>query len=349
MDMKQIMPIIMDNHFIKLAVIDDYISFIWTTRYYTVGDFELCVDVNESNYQIFKQDYYIYREDDENVGIIENIKIQRNEDGNEILIVTGRFLAAILARRIIAVQTTVSGSISNCINQLINENVINPSIAARKINNFILGSYSIPTNMQMQFTGDNLLESISKLCETYNIGFKVTLNALNQFVFSLYEGIDRTYDQSINPWVIFSDKFDNLLSSEYEENYQNIATAVLVAGEGEGLDRKTAWVTNNATGLNRREIYDDSRNIQSNDGQISDAEYMKLLQEAGKEGLTSYVAAFTGNVYFENITYKEDINVGDLCVIENSRWGIHMNSRLVEVIESISETGEYFIVPTFGI
>ena len=147
MDMKQIMPIIMDTSFTKLAIIDDYISFIWTTRYYTVGDFELCVDANESNYQIFKQDYYIYREDDENVGIIEDIKIQRNEDGNEILIVKGRFLAAILARRIIAVQTTVNGSISNCINQLINENVINPSIAARKINNFILIKFKMKLNL----------------------------------------------------------------------------------------------------------------------------------------------------------------------------------------------------------
>ena len=30
-------------HFKKLAVIDDYISFIWTSRFYAVGDFELCV------------------------------------------------------------------------------------------------------------------------------------------------------------------------------------------------------------------------------------------------------------------------------------------------------------------
>lgn len=349
MVMKQIMPIVMDTNFTKLAIIDDYISLIWTTRYYEAGDFELCVNVNPINYNLFRKDYFIYREDDENVGIIEDIKIQRSNDGKEIFIVTGRFLSSILARRIIAVQTTVSGSISNCINKLINENVINPSIAARKIDNFILNDYTISQTMQAQYTGDNLLKTISDICETYGIGYKVTLNDQNQFVFSLYEGVDRTYDQSVNPWVIFSDKYDNLLSSEYEEKYQNISTAVLVAGEGEGLDRKTQWVTDNSTGLNRREVYKDQRNVRSNDGEISDAEYDKLLQEAGKEALTSYVAAFTGTVYFENITYKEDVNVGDLCVIENSRWGIYMNSRLVEVIESVSESGNYSIVPTFGI
>ena len=65
--------------------------------------------------------------------------------------------------------------------------------------------------------------------------------------------------------------------------------------------------------------------------------------------LTLDTAAFTGTVYFENVKYKEDVNVGDMCVIENSRWGIYMTSRLVEVIESVAESGEYSIVPTFGV
>ena len=349
--MKQIMPIIMDTSFNKLAIIDDYISFIWTTRYYTTGDFELCVDVNESNFELFKPDYYIYREDDENVGIIEDIKIQRNDDGQEIFIVSGRFLSSILGRRIIAVQTTVSGSISNCINTLINDNVINPSATARKIDDFTLGDYTISETMQAQYTGDNLLETISKICETQSIGFKVTLNAQNQFVFSLYEGADRTYDQTENPWVIFSDKYDNLLSSEYEENYRNLSTAALVAGEGEGLERITKWLWKpNVEGLTRREIYVDKRDIRKTDD-MSLNEYAQLLIEAGAEAMaaSAHTTAFTGTVYFEGITYKEDVNVGDLCVIQNSRWGMYLNSRLVEVIESVSESGEYSIVPTFGI
>lgn len=346
--MKEILPVVMNTSFERLAVIDDYNSFIWTTRFYTCGDFELCVDANESNMGLFMKDYYIVRDDDEHVGIIEDIKIQRNEDMHELLIVTGRFLSSILGRRIIAVQTTVSGKISDCINQLITENVISPTISARTISNFTLGTYEITQTMQAQYTGKNLLETISNVCETYGIGFKTTLDN-GDFVFMLYEGVDHTYDQDENPYIIFSDQYDNLLSSEYEENYQNIATAVLVAGEGEGLDRKTLWVTDGATGIDRHEVYRDQRQLQSNDGEISAEEYEDLLEEAGKEQLTTYTTAFTGTVYFDNIQYKTDVNVGDLCVIQNSRWGIYINSRLVEVIESVSETGEYSIVPTFGI
>ena len=344
--MKQILPVIMNTSFQRLAVIDDYTSFIWTTRYNTSGDFELCTAVNPANMALFKQDYYVVRDDDENVGIIEDVKIQYNKD---LLIVSGRFLDSILARRIIAIQTTVTGKISDCINTLITQNIIDPDITERKIANFTLGTYDFNTQIQAQYTGKNLLETISNLCVTYGLGFKVTLNDDNEFVFQLYQGIDRTYDQQVNPWVIFSDKFDNLIRSEYEENYKNLTTAVLVAGEGQGLDRITQWVTDGSTGLNRHEMYKDQRNIQSNDGEIDADEYAALLEEEGKECLTKYTSAFAGTVFFDNIKYKEDVNVGDLCVIENTHWGIYINSRLVEVIESVSESGDYSIVPTFGV
>ncbi len=342
-------PVIMNTSFERLALIDNYISFIWTTRYYSSGDFELCVSTSNHDPTMFQKGFYVVRDDDENTGVIEDLKISRNADGKEIMIISGRFLPAILSRRIIAVQTTVNGTISACVNQLIDENIVNPSIAARKISNFIIGDHAISTTMTAQYTGKNLLEVIGDICKTYGVGFKVTLNDQNQFVFNLYTGVDHTYDQDTLPYVIFSDKYDNLLSSEYEENYQNIATAVLVAGEGQGTARKTKWVTDGSTGLNRFEMYKDQRNIQSDNGEIDADEYDDLLEEEGKECLTQYTAAFTGTVYFDNVKYKEDVNIGDLVVIENSRWGKFMNTRLVEVIESVSESGDYNIVPTFGV
>lgn len=353
--MKQIYPIIMDTSFNKLAVIDDYQSLIWTTRYYTSGDFELVTEVNEKNISLLKPDYYVMRDDDENVGMIEDIVIQRSKEGAEQIIVSGRFLAgAILSRRIIYPQTTVSGTVSNCINTLINKNIISPStdeyISAenRKIPNFVLGSYNISGAVNAQYTGDNLLDVIEKICETNKTGFKVTLNSNNQFVFQLYQGVDRTYDQSVNPWVIFSDKYDNLESSVYEEDYTKMHTAAWIAGEGEGLDRLSTWcVTSPWEGLDRREIYVDRRDVKKND--MSEVMYYLILSWEGSADLGLPISAFSGVVYFDNIKYREDVNIGDLVVIQNDRWGVHVNTRLVEVIESVSEAGMYSIVPTFGI
>ena len=347
--MKEILPVIMDDNFTRLAVIDDYISFIWTARYYEPGDFELVLPADPKYMGIISQDYYVARDDDEDVGIIETIRIERDEDLRQILIVSGRFLSSILGRRIIATQTCLYGKISDCVAQLINDNIISPVIADREIQDFVLGSMSVTGTMQAQYTGKNLLDTISDICVNYGLGMKVTLDSYNRFVFDLYKGTDRTYYQSVNPWVVFSDKYDNLLSSVYEENYRTMVDAVLVAGEGEGVDRRTLWVSRGLTGLDRHEAYKDQRQIRSNNGDISDNDYDDMLQEAGEEALTEYTTAFTGTVYFDNIQYKTDVNLGDLCVIENSVWGIYINARLVEVIESVSETGEHTILPTFGI
>ena len=92
--MKDILPIVMNSQFERLAVIDEYTSLIWTTRFYKCGDFEICVDVDKKTKDLFHKGYYIMREDDENVGIVEKIQIQKNEDNQELLIVTGRFLPA---------------------------------------------------------------------------------------------------------------------------------------------------------------------------------------------------------------------------------------------------------------
>ena len=342
-------PIVLNKSFERIALIDDYSSFIWTARYYTVGDFEILVPADENHISILQKGYYIIRDDDENVGIIENITLTLDEDQNEQMLVVGRFADSILARRIIETQTQLYGTVSAGIASLINDAIISPDIEARKIEGFYMSPSSFPERLEAQYTGKNLLETIEDICETNHIGFKTVLQNGN-FVFSLFKGVDRSYNQSANPYVVFSDEYDNLISSTYEEQTADKVTDVLVAGEGEGLDRKTLWVSReNPTGLDRYEAYHDQRNLSTNEGTITDEEYYQQMKEEGLEQLTTITAAFDGEVYFENIKYKEDVNVGDVVSVENKKWGVYINTRLIEVIESVDESGKYSIVPTFGV
>lgn len=345
------LPIVMDNNFNRLAIIDYYMSFIWATRYYTCGEFELCVPVTESTTTLFQNGYYILRDDDpENVGVIEKIRIEKLQDDEERVIISGRFISSILSRRIIAVQTQVYGSVQSCIQLLINQNAISPSIAARTIPNLVFESDLVSSyDMQAQFTGDNLLEAISEICRTYGIGFKMIITNDHKFKFILFEGTNRSYGQHTNPYVVFSNEYENLISSEYEESQQEMVTDVLIAGEGEGLDRKTLWVSKDSpSGLNRFELYQDARNTSTNEGEISDETYYNQLRGEALESITTFTSAFAGEVDFSNIKYGTDIKIGDVCTIKNNRWGLSINVRLVEVIESVSESGKYTITPSFG-
>lgn len=341
-------PIIMNKDFERIAVVDDYSSLIWTTRYYTCGDFEIVVPADTDHISLMQIGYYVMRDDDEHVGIIENTQMSVDEDNNEQMLVTGRFLSSILGRRIIAVQTQLYGTISAGISNLINDAIINPTVTARKISNFRVLQTNFTDRLDAQYTGKNLLEVIEDVCQTNHIGFGTTLED-GEFVFTLYKGVDRSYNQIENPYVVFSDEYDNLLSSTYEEQSSDLITDVLVAGEGEGLDRKTIWASReNLTGLDRYEMYHDQRNMSTNDGNVSDEDYKQQMLEEGLEQITTITKAFDGTVYFDNIKYREDVNVGDVVVIENKNWGIYINTRLIEVIESVDEAGSYQIVPTFG-
>lgn len=343
-------PIVMNKNFERVKQIDDYSSLIWTSRYYECGDFEIVLPVTEEYNEIIIKGNYLVRDDDEHVGIIEDITIDSPEDDAERMIVTGRFAESLLARRIIGEQTQLYGTISSGIAALIYDNVINPDIQERKIENFAV----IPTNftdrLEAQYTGKNLLEVIVDICKATHTGFGIRLSEANVFEFYLYKGEDRSYGQAKNPYVVFSDEYDNLESSQYTRDSSELVTDVLVAGEGEGQDRKTLWVSiNNNSGLERYEKYVDQRNLSTNDGEITEEEYNAQMREEGLENITQITSAFEGTVYFDNVEYKKDVYMGDVVVIENKDWNVSINSRLIEVIESINESGVYETIPTFGV
>lgn len=341
--------ILLDKKLNRIHLIDDYIDCIWIDRYAQCGEFTLNVDVNNTTREYVQLGYYIARYDDDNVGIIEDITFIRDEKLKSTMQVKGRFLASILARRIIATQTQVDCGVSKAIYTLIYDNVINPSMITRKIDNFICAEDIFVDKLKAQYTGKNLLEVIEDICFVYDLGFKVILTRDKKFMFKLYKGTDRSYDQKVHSYVIFSDTYDNLLSSEYNENTSELVTDVLVAGEGEGLERKTLWVAlKEQSGLDRFELYKDQRNISTNNDDVAEDEYYKQLEEEGLETIHDITKKFDGEVYFDSYVYKKDIFIGDMCVILNSSWGIGINARLTEVVETVNSNGLKQIAPTFG-
>lgn len=344
--------LVLNTKFETTASLDVFDSFIWTDRYSKCGDFEIYTLSDPQIFETLKEDFYIWSEDSEHVMIVEGRKIITDvEEGNKFF-VSGRSLESILDRRIIWNQTILDGSFQEQIKLLITENVITPSDSNRKITNFIFEEtndpYILGLTIQAQYTGDNLYEVICKLCESVNVGFKITLNDENQFIFKLYYGVDRSYDQETNPYVVFSPSFDNLINSNYYEfksEYKNIG---LIAGEGEGSSRRSVIVGESSSKeLSRRELYVDARDISSttsNGGSISTSDYDNLLRQRGVERLNEnkIVNGFDGQVdstqmYF----YGNDYFMGDIIQLENE-YGIGGKVRVTEFIRSVDKNGINF-------
>lgn len=345
---------ILNTNLDAVSIVDEYESFIWTDRYYKYGDFELYTAMRDGLLEFIKQDYYLQSRESDHVMIIEKIQITADvEDGNHVT-VTGRSLESILDRRIVWGQKTLNGNLQNGIQTLLNENIISPSDANRKIPNFIFKASVDPAitslKIEAQYTGDNLYDVIQKICEERGIGFKVTLNEDKQFVFELYAGTDRSYDQTEQPYVIFSPKFENIINSNYIESKSSLKNITLIGGEGEGSARKYTTV-GSGNGLSRRELFTDARDISSDVGDgvvLSDAEYTAQLQQRGKEKLAenTEVISFEGQVETTIMfRYGEDFFNGDIVQIANE-YGHETKARILEIVMSEDEDGTS-VYPTF--
>lgn len=346
---------VMNTSFERIAIIDTYDSLIWSTRYNAYGDFELYLPAQNELFSIFIQGYYLTIKESETVMIIESLSLSTDAENGDMLIVKGRSLESLLTRRIIWPQTTLTGNVQNGIKKLINDNIGINANSNRQITNFVFNdsSDSVITSvghLQAQFTGTELYEAIVALCEKNNWGFKVSLQN-KQFVFSLYVGRDLTSSQIANPRVIFSPNYDSLLDSSYNEDSSNYKNYVVIAGEGEGESRTNAtYDPESATGLDRRELYVDARDISSetSGGNLSSSEYNELLIERGTEKLLDhlFVNHFEAEPIFGNqYEFGVDYKLGDLVELENG-YGLSAQARVVETIISDDESG-YKVYPSF--
>lgn len=349
---------ILDRDLHPVGIIDSYTSLIWTTRYFLTGDFELYLPATKKAIDTLREKYYLCRKKDisqegskiryKNVMIIEKIQVVTSiEDGNN-LIVTGRSLKSILKRRIIWSQTNLNGKVESGIRRIITENAISPSDSSRKIQRLVLSpAIGLTDTIEIQITGDNLGETVESMCTTYGYGYDIDILG-DDFVFYLYNGKNRSYSQTENPFVVFSNRFENLISTDYSVDIANYKNVALVAGEGEGSDRKTQKV-GSASDLDRFEVYVDARDVSTNNGEYTEAEYAEMLKNRGLKFLSEnpIVESFSGETE-TRLTYKlnEDYFLGDIVQVINE-YGIEASPRILEIIESDGQDGES-IIPTFS-
>lgn len=247
---------LLDEDLKKKHIIDTYSSVIWTPRYNTIGDCELVIQASKTNLSKIRECKYISRDDDDMACEIKKIEIQTDEENGDQIIITGTDVKDILNKRIVMNQTNFSGLAEDYIRKLINDAFINPKNPDRKINNFVLDNkQGFTETISEQVTYDYIGDKVQEICQQFGWGYKVTIKNGN-FVFSLYKGEDKSQ------YITFSQNYDNISTTDYQEDNSNIKNVALIAGEGEGVERKTATI-GSGIGINRSELYVDARDVSS--------------------------------------------------------------------------------------
>ena len=345
---------VFDNNINLIHIVDSFVSLIWTRRYFKSGEFELHLPLTEDNIRYLIKDNIIYKKGDNEAGYIETRQIDLDEEGNEVLTIKGKFLTNYTDRRINWGQLLFNGKSEVLMRKLVNDNCINPSNSIRKIPLLELGELKNYTEtIEYQNSYGNVVNELESIALTNELGYRINFNQIDKkLIFEIYKGVNRSVNQSLIAPCIFSRDFENILKQTYMESNNNYKNTVLVAGEGEGAARTLVSINNNNSGLNRRELFVDARDLQKEvDGVIlTDIQYKNTLIQRGKEKLTEYqeVKTFESNVNTRgNNIYKIDYDLGDIVTVTDKKWGVILDTRITE-IEEVYEDGKIEVNPVFG-
>lgn len=362
-----------------IGIVDSAKSIIWSPSYYAAGYVEIYAPAVSGTINLLQVGNYITRPDDPNVGIIENVKITYNSIDGRMVIASGRFAKSILDRRLIyqmsgtsVSPTIMRGNVETAARNLVYKNAIACSFDTdRNIPELELGEHSGTTEVIVSDTDEDaekqatykvLLDYTDSLLQEYGLGAFVKLSAAKKLQYVVYKGANRSVDNTDgNEPVIFSQNFENLISSDYAYNTQTLKNTALIGGEGEGLARFCVVLKPKATGLARREAfvdgssfsrtYMDENNVEHT---ISDAQYRTQLLTFGSQTIAAYgiVETFSGDIDIsQNMVqygYGKGFYLGDIATIQDNEIGLYINARVLTVTETQDDRG-YNVAVEFGI
>jgi hypothetical protein len=352
-----------------IGYIDTAQSIIWHSVYFGVGDFEIYTKATPQALALLKRLNYVTRPNEIEIGIIESVRVVNDKINGKMITAAGRFAKSILAHRIIYnlsgtvnKATVLRGNVETNIRKVVTNNAIScPFDNKRNISILELGAAAgLPAIIvdengeatQKQVSYDNLLEYTDKVLQEYGLAATVILDAeRKKLQYIVYAGIDRSVDNKTDALpVIFSQEFDNLISSEYAYNTTPFKNTALIGGEGEGTARFYALLAGGAQGLTRREIFVDAASISKTykdenevEHTYTNAEYAAVLKQQGKKELAPLKVeeSFFGvlDIINGNYVYNRDFFLGDIVTIQDNELQKYINARITEVTEVQDENG----------
>ena len=350
-----------DTTFDSIGEVNQYESLIWPDKFNGFGTFELWAPITDENSQYFKKGNILWCGGD-NAAVVEIVKSEIDENGTKTYNVKGRTLEMLLTTRIIwGTYNAVNKDASTAMYEIVNQNCVNPSNANRKIPYLKLAEdLKFGGKITYQKTGGEVYDSLSTIASTYDLGFNVLFKPkTKELIFEVVEGVDRTVEQSTNDPVEFSTELEDLLSSSYYTNDQDVKNVAFVQGEGSGSSRKSVISgETDSKGFMRRELYVDARDLQSTsvdengeEQNLSPTEYTQVLTQRGDDKLSECKTTETfeaqirvfGDVQYEfGVDYKK----GDKVTVRDEQLNVVVSARITEVQEEFDD--EYALVLTFG-
>lgn len=302
-----------------------YFNLQWTREYYKIGQFS--VQVAAASYDPAMA--YLYNADRPETGIIQKVELTETVKGRFVQL-SGYFLEAILNDKVVYPTYYASGSIPATVVAMLRQ---------YKDDIPLLTVADAPATQadetSWQETGGQLADVAYTKLQTVQHSLRCRYDyQAGTITAEVWQGLDRTQEQTANPFVTFSDGFGNLTEVDASSDRSNYKNYAIVAGQDQEENRKLAYADLSGGGY-KRVLFVDASGERWDPEEQTEAEYLAGLQQKGLDELLNYqiiqnvdIQAASGG--FE---YLKDWDLGDKVDVIVEDIGLAMQARIVTVRE----------------
>ncbi len=348
---------ILDDSLRRTEVIESFESVIWTERYSAIGDCEIVIDPGLADPSLFVEGTELAIDKSKLIMQVQTIEKKTENDGTEKLTIKGMSLESILDDRAnqsafatasdpaetLVLTDKPADIVRDLFDAICRNNTDIPEDNIQFLQPGVLstpGSIAEPADIvEIRLEVDTLYSSIKKICDVYNLGFRLIRNQdESELYFEVYTGDNRTTLQTTYPAVVFSPTLDNLSGVTELHSIALLKTVAYVfAPNGSAIVYAPSY-DDTTTGFDRKVVVVRADDIDLAAGVDLDA----ALQQRGLEELANWrvVVAFDGEIpQSSSYQYGVDYFMGDL-VEQRDENGTATNLRVVEQIFVSDSEGE---------
>lgn len=362
---------ILDALLRPIDVVDQYISFIWTERWSTFGDFQIDTLATPNNKRRFVVDTKLSISQSKRVMIVESVQEKDDVANGNVLTVKGRCLNSLLDKRVAASIDSFTDLIevswdtvgwtpkellelyffSICYDGNLSPGDIIPYLQPQGTTSLYPTeniSDPWPSDFAWSTKPESLYKAFQDIISAYDVGFRFYKSPTDsKLYFESMMGCDRTTQQSLYTPVIFAYDMVNLIDTTNlvdVTNYYNAVQVVYFYNDGTSDTTLSVLVKSSdldfsAGGFDQRMKYLEVTQLP--EGMVL-ADVPAYLTKLGQEelGRSQSVNVYDGEIAKDStFLYERDYNLGDIVEVRGTDGGTAY-MRVVEQIFSSDSTGE---------
>lgn len=357
---------ILDSNFYVVDFLREYTYATYMEELRGLGSFSIDVQVCDNTlFLLSKKEQYYVLFDNEVLGVVESINHTTDNEYSNAFTITGKLSNVLLNRRVIDRTLDVNAYASEYISTLLNTFYGKEAKTEQKVAYELVGyPYSLSSsawgkyNVKHQVTGGYVWDEIVDILNEFKIGIKVRPVVYAQsdgdpkvirWRVTIIDGYDYTKNGTVSdrargvPSIILSQSLSNLAGGTYSRDVKALKNIAIVAGEGEGSDRKILRTqinsdvpeNKNATGFSLNELWIDARDLQKEqDGTtLTDEEYINLLinraNTKAEENTVNESYESTMTQRNDLYQYGKDYNLGDWVTVEDRDLQVTVDAQVV--------------------